>query len=84
MIDVKNPQNFRSKFNWTFLTWCGDCAGWGGWGDGLGALLWLGLCGGPWGWGDWDWGGPCGCCPVCGPGLAAGEGHCNEKENEKN
>lgn len=44
-------------------TWWGDCAGCGGWGDGLGAWL-PGLCGGPCG----DGGGN-GC-----PGLAAGDG----------
>lgn len=58
------------------FTWCGD---WGGCGDGLqGAPIWgcccwgPGLCGGG-AWGDWAGGGP---RFVCGPGLAAGEGHC--------
>lgn len=48
-------------------TWCGDWAGCGGCGDGLGA--WPGLCGGPC-CGD---GGGCGWPPL-GPGLAAGDG----------
>lgn len=47
-------------------TWCGDWAGCGGCGDGLGA--WPGLCGGPC-CGD---GGGC-VCPL-GLGLAAGDG----------
>lgn len=64
-------KNNEKKEN--LFTWCGDCAGWGGCGDGLGACpgLWGGPCccgdGGGWGW------------PI-GPGLAAGDGppgaHC--------